>query len=157
MTDLTYLDIASALVKRLEGCRLDVYPDQAGNPTAGYGHMDRKLRIGDIIIQAQADTWLRQDLAIADDRLNTAIFGSTTVLTAHQRAALVSFVFNDGTGQGTGKPRWHIWQDVLNGTLADVPNQMLQFIHIHKGGQLVIDPGLLNRRRAEIAVWNTPD
>lgn len=157
MTDLTYLDLANGLIKGLEGCRLACYRDQGEVPTVGWGHTGKGIVVGQIYTLLQCTVWLRQDLAIADDRLTTAIFGNTTPLTQHQRAALLSFVFNDGTGQGSGKPRWHIWSDILSGNLADVPNQMLQFVHIHVGGQLQIDPGLLNRRKAEIAVWNTPD
>jgi lysozyme len=146
-----YLAIATALVQRLEACKLSAYSDSVGVWTLGYGHTAGVKR-GDTCTQDQAATWLCQDLAVAEDRLNTATFGSTTPLTAHQRAALISSVHNAGCQRG-----WHIWQDVRSGNLVDVPHQMLRFVYGAEHGQEVIIPGLMNRRRAEIAVWNTPD
>lgn len=153
---LYYLALATALIQQLEQCRLAAYPDSVGRWTIGYGHTDGVKR-GDTCTQDQADTWLRQDLAIADDRLSTAIFGATTVLTAHQRAALISFVFNVGTGYAPGKTPWTIWQDIRAGNLADVPTQLLRFVHGDVDGQEVVIDGLVNRRHAEIAFWNTAD
>lgn len=147
----SYLDIAEALVKRLESCKLTAYRDSAGIPTIGYGRTT-DVRMGQTCTQEQADTWLRQDLAVADDRLTTCIFGHETALSAHQRAALISFVYNAGAGRG-----WTIWSLINHGVLAGVPDQMKRFDKVHVNGKLVEVHGLDNRRAAEIAVWNTPD
>jgi GH24 family phage-related lysozyme (muramidase) len=147
----TYLELALALVKRLESCKLAAYRDSAGIPTIGYGRT-AGVRMGQVCSQDQADTWLRQDLAVADDRLTTCIFGHEGRLTAHQHAALVSFVYNAGAQRG-----WTIWRLINTGILAGVPDQLKLFDKAHVGGKVVAVRGLDNRRAAEIACWNTPD
>ena len=54
------------LIKRFEGCRLKAYPDPGsrGAPwTIGYGHTGAEVVPGLVITQAQAEAWLRADLA----------------------------------------------------------------------------------------------
>ncbi|MFI5091151.1 MAG: lysozyme [Terriglobales bacterium] len=150
---MTYLDLASSLVKRLEGCRLTGYADSVGKPTNGYGHTGPEVRVGATISQEIADHDLDIDLATADRRLSgvcsQAALGG---LHDHQRAALVSFVFNVGADAS-----WTIWRDIDAGHLADVPAQLRRFVHGRVGGQLVEIAGLEHRREAEIVYWNTAD
>ena len=148
-----YLDLAATLVTRLEGCRLVGYADTGGKPTNGYGHTGPEVKVGQTITQEIADHNLTVDLATADGRLRDVTdVGMFSDLDEHQKAALVSFVFNLGA-----EPGWTIWKDIKAGNLADVPTQMRRFDHGEVNGQLVVIPGLANRREAEIAFWSTAD
>jgi GH24 family phage-related lysozyme (muramidase) len=44
-------------------------------------------------------------------------------------------------------------RDINDGELSDVPAQFYRWVHING----VVDQGLVNRRAAEVAIWNTPD
>lgn len=150
---MSYLDLAEGLVKRLEGCFLTGYHDSVGKPTIGYGHTGPEVRIGQTITQEIADHDLAVDLGIADRRLSEVCKpDALTVLHDHQRAALVSFVFNVGAN-----PSWTIWKDINAGNLADVPTQLMRFDHGMVGGKEVVIPGLEHRRTAEVIFWNTGD
>lgn len=88
--------LAEEMVKRFEGDRLTVYPDQAGLPTIGYGH---RCEWGQSAIsQAQAEQLLEQDLQIASS-------AATRISPVLQRAgdkrlsAIVDFIFNLGAGR----------------------------------------------------------
>lgn len=152
MTD--YLDLANGLVRQLEGCVLTGYRDTAGHPTNGYGHTGPEVKVGVTITQEVANHDLDVDLAEADSRLNDVCNASALAkLTEHQRAALVSFVFNLGANAD-----WHIWQDVNSGNLEDVPKQIMRFDKEHQpNGKVVVVPGLEHRRTAEVIFWNTGD
>lgn len=150
---MTYLALARDLVKRLEACELVGYLDSVGKPTNGYGHTGVEVRVGVAITQEIADHDLDVDLATADARLAGVCRASAlSELLDHQRATLVSFVFNVGADA-----KWSIWADVNEGRLADVPAQLRRFVNGHIHGQLVKIHGLENRREAEVAFWNTGD
>lgn len=150
---MSYLDLASALVERLESCKLTGYLDSVGVPTNGYGHTGPEVRAGVAITQAEADHNLMRDLMRADVRLEAVCSAAALGrLKEHQRAALVSFVFNVGAEAG-----WTIWKLVNAGSLDDVPAQLRRFNKGKIGGKLVVIPGLSNRREAEIAFWDTAD
>ncbi len=150
---MTYLDLAASLVKRLEGCKLVGYEDSVGKPTNGYGHTGPEVRVGATISQEIADHDLAVDLATADHRLSGVCRSiALAELHDHQRAALVSFVFNVGASAD-----WTIWRDINAGKLADVPAQLRRFVHGKVGGKLVEIAGLEHRREAEIVYWNTAD
>lgn len=48
-------------------------------------------------------------------------------------------------------------KEIKTGHLADVPSAMALWNKITVQGVRVVSPGLVNRRNAEIALWNTPD
>jgi len=150
---MSYLDFAATLVKRLEACKLVGYADTGGIPTDGYGHTGPEVRIGRPITQAQADQALLCDLIKADCRLESVCYPSVLgTLHDHQRAALVSFVFNVGA-----QPAWTIWKDLDDRKFDDVPVQLKRFDKGRVNGKLTVIRGLDNRRDAEIAFWNTAD
>ena len=87
------------LIRQLEGCRLAAYPDpgSGGAPwTVGYGHTGAEVTPGLVISQAQADAWLRADVAEAEAMVDQLLAGAA--LSSWQREALVSFCFNVGAG-----------------------------------------------------------
>lgn len=150
---MTYLDLAESLVKQLEGCRLTGYVDSVGKATVGYGHTGPEVRVGQSITQEIADHDLLVDLATADQRLSEVCVSSAlSALHDHERAALVSFVFNVGAGPG-----WTIWKDINAGNLTDVPTQLRRFVNGLIDGREQVIPGLEHRREAEITYWNTGD
>ena len=57
-------------IKRQEGLRLTAYQDTLGNLTVGYGHTPAFP--GQTITEAEADSWLMQDLNSAQTDLLTA-------------------------------------------------------------------------------------
>lgn len=93
--------IVSRLEKKWEGLRLDVYQDDAGLWTVGYGHLitqaDGLYPYTDVttITEAEADRFLAQDKKTAQAIVRQNV---TVPLTASQREALESFVFNIGPG-----------------------------------------------------------
>lgn len=55
-----------------EGMRLDVYPDEFGNPTVGYGHLVTpydNLNMGDTISLQRAEAFFQMDIAEVEDEL----------------------------------------------------------------------------------------
>ncbi|WP_321883561.1 lysozyme [Burkholderia cepacia] len=88
----------SDLIESFEDDRLEAYPDPAtgGAPwTIGRGHTGPDVRPGLKITQAQSDALFSQDLAARENIIN----GLDLELTQGQFDALVSFVFNVGTGK----------------------------------------------------------
>lgn len=83
-----------ALIESFEGCKLKAYKDTGGVWTIGVGHTPAFP--GQTITQAQADTLLHADLKSAEATVERLV---KVPLTDNQFAALVSFVFNLGSGQ----------------------------------------------------------
>jgi lysozyme len=143
-----------------EGMRLHVYLDSGGAPTIGIGHCltlserrSGKLRVGvsgDVIsyrnglTEQECFDLLDQDLAPI-----AAIVDSTvpTTLEDYQRDALISFTFNVGA---TAFLHSTLLRLLLRGDYAGVPTQLMRWVH--DNGHVV--PGLVNRRRAECALWD---
>lgn len=81
------------LIKKFEGCKLSAYRDIAGIPTIGVGHT-KGVKMGMTITQAQADEYLRRDLATCEQTLNKLGVN----LTQNEFDALCSWIFNLGSG-----------------------------------------------------------
>ena len=82
-------------IKSFEGLRLKSYQDSIGVWTIGWGHT-RGVRKGQVITEAQAERFLRDDLEPIERQL-TADLGEDGVLQC-QFDALCSFCFNLGIG-----------------------------------------------------------
>lgn len=80
-------------VKQFEGCRLESYQDSGGVWTLGYGHIG--VREGDTCTQEQADAWLDEDIAKAQQYVDSLV---TAPLNDNQNIALVDFTYNLGAG-----------------------------------------------------------
>ena len=133
-----------ALIKRFEGCRLTAYKCSAGVWTIGYGHTSG-VHSGQAITQAQADALLRQDLEKFERYVNsTAYVPITAQLNENQFAALVSFAFNCGQG--------NLKRLCADRNTAQIAAAMPQYCKA-AGRKL---PGLVQRRAAEVALFNTP-
>ena len=150
---------AASIVSRFEGNRLHAYRDPANFLVIGTDHLisSEEQKSGVMMIkgkpvhwrngitQAQALALLNQDLAPARAAIAHYIH---VKLTKNQRDALTSFVFNVGAGALTGG----VGHKLNAGKYDEVPAEILKWDHA--GGRVI--PGLAQRRRAEVALWNKP-
>ncbi len=130
------------LLKRLEGCRLEAYPDPGSGAepwTIGYGHTGAEVRPGLVISQEQAERWLLDDLQDSSRALKTLLAG--VPLNQGQFDALLSFCFNVGAG---ALGRSTLRRRLLAGEPAGlvIREELPRWIHPL--------PGLIQRRAAEI-------
>lgn len=137
-----------------EGVVLHAYKDQAGIDTIGIGHV---VRPGESfpngITHDQALALLANDLDIAEHGVNTRV---TVDMTQNQFDALVSFTFNCGAGALAESSTLRL----LNAGDIDGAGQALLLWDKRKDphtGALVVDGGLLARRKAERDLFLTPD
>lgn len=132
------------LVKRFEGLELKAYRDSVGILTIGYGHT-HAVKAGDIITGEQADAFLREDLQVAELTINTNV---KVKLTQGQFDALVSFVFNLGSGNFVKST---LIRKLNAGDYAGAADEFGKWVNA--GGKKL--PGLVKRRAAEREVFLT--
>ena len=129
------------LIKVFEGCRLSAYLCPAKVPTIGYGHT-AGVKMGQTITQAQAEQFLREDLAKYEEKVMK--YDSTYHWNQNEFDALVSFAYNIGS----------IDQLTATGTRdrSMIATKMLQY---NKASGSVL-PGLTKRRKAEQELFLKP-
>jgi lysozyme len=134
------------LVKQFEGLYTKSYLCPAKIWTLGYGHTDG---IGPDMTctQDQADAWLADDLAKAEQSVGALV---TVSLTDNQRGALTSFVFNVGAGN---LQRSTLLKLLNRGWYEQVPAQLMRWNRAN--GEVL--GGLSRRRAAEGKLWNTAE
>lgn len=143
MFDQQTLDLAAALIREFEGCRLSVYPDVGGLRTVGWG-CRTDLPLDATITQDEADQLLLDALNSTADGVAKVV---TVDLTPERAAALICFTYN----VGIGNLRASTLLRLLNGGDYDsVPSQLMRWDRV--AGEEVA--GLKRRRSAEIALWN---
>lgn len=140
-----------AHIKASEGLRLTAYPDPGsrnGDPwTIGYGSTSGVSK-GMTITQAQADARLVQDLAHAENTVSKLV---TVPLNDNQFGALVSFVFNIGSGAFAKST---LLRKLNARDYTAVPGELMRWTR----NDGAVMPGLTKRRNAEAKLWNTlPD
>lgn len=132
------------LIMQFEGCRLKAYQCAAGVWTIGYGHT-AGVKPGQTITQAQAEEYLRQDCRKFEQYVNnTAYVPITGQLNQNQFDALVSFAFNCGAG--------NLKKLCAGRRAAQIAAAMPQYCKA--AGKALT--GLVRRRAAEVALFNTP-
>jgi lysozyme len=143
-------DAGITLVKSFEAFRAEPYQDEGGVWTQGYGRTQGITADSQTITEAQACTWLAEDL---QEFGNYVLHYIQTALSDNEYAALISLTENVGTGPlvgGLGK--------VLNmGDKAAAAQHFLLWDKETIDGELVEVPGLLRRRTAEQTLFLTPD
>jgi len=147
----TFLPSARQLLKKLEGLRLAAYMDSAGVLTVGYGHCGPDVNPNTVWTLTQAEAALDRDLANFIPAVSSLITGAPA-LGDERFSALVIFTYNVGVEAFKGSTLRRL---VLAGHYDAVPGALREWIHIHRGGQLVVDPGLVRRRDAEVKLWNS--
>lgn len=135
-----------ARLKQWEGLRLEAYLCSAGKWTIGYGHTG-DVKPGDLITAREAELLLKRDLARFESGVAALV---TAPLGQHQFDALVSFAFNVGLDAFEGSTLLR----KLNALDYDaVPAEFMRWNKVTKGGKKVVEPGLTNRRAAEVGLW----
>lgn len=137
------------LISSFEGFRAEAYPDPGsrdGTPwTIGFGHT-RGVKKGDVINRLQAEEFLRQDLGHAKSAVDRYV---KVPLNVNQYGALASFVFNCGEGAFAGST---LLRKLNSGDYDAVPAQLMRWVN-NDGKRM---KGLVRRRAAEGALWETP-
>lgn len=136
-----------ALIKQYEGLRLESYLCPAGVWTIGYGHTSSAgapvVKPGQRITKEEANSILAQDLSQYETAVQTWV---KRPLTQGQFDALVSLCYNIGIGA--------FRKSTLVGAInaGKMENAPAQFMRWTKAGGREL-PGLVKRRRAEVALW----
>lgn len=134
------------LIKRFEGFSPVIYPDAAGLPTIGYGHL---LRPGEAemfrngISKEAGVALLIKDVEASEQAVLRLI---TVPLTDGQFNALVSFTFNLGSG---ALQRSTLRRKVNREEHAYVPAEFMKWVWA--GGRKL--EGLIRRREAEAQLY----
>lgn len=126
------------LIKKFEGCRLEAYKCPAGIWTIGYGHT-KGVKDGQIITQEQAEEFLREDLRIFEQTVESCV---KVPLSQNQFDALVSFCYNCGSGALKTSTLLRLLNEGNYSSAAD------QFLRWNKAGGKVL-AGLTRRREEE--------
>ena len=131
------------LIEQFEGLRLTAYKATRRDKyyTIGYGHYGEDVKQGMTITEAQAEAYLRQDVAEAEAAVNKyAGYGWNQ----NQYDALVSFAYNVGNIDGLTN----------NGkrSTAEISAKISEYVY--SGGVKL--EGLVRRRAAEKTLFDTP-
>lgn len=140
------------LIKSFEKLELSAYLDTGGVVTIGWGHTAEagglQPRVGMTITTAQAESLFLSDIAECVSAVNELV---KVPLNQNQFDALCSWEFN------TGALAKSTLLKLLNaGNYNAVPSEMLKWNKATVKGKLVVLQGLVNRRKAEVALFVTP-
>ena len=131
-----------ALIKEFEGLRLKAYKCPGGVWTIGYGHT-ADVKPGMVITEAQAEEYLKADLIAFERYLN----GLGLALNQNQFDALVSFIYNVGTGNFSSSTL--LRKVRANPQDNSIMDEFLRWVY-SKGRVL---PGLQRRRLREMKLY----
>lgn len=139
---------ALELIRKFEGYSEMAYKCPAGVWTIGYGHTKGVVK-GSIVDRERAEEYLAEDYAEAEKAVLSMI---TQKLTSNQLGALVSFVFNLGSGNFRNSTlRRKVNANPNDETIA---NEFLRWRYTHDGdGKIVELAGLKARREAEADLY----
>ena len=135
-----------ALIKEFEGLRLKAYKCPGGVWTIGYGHT-AGVKPGMVISEAQAEEYLKADLIAFERYLN----GLGLDLNQNQFDALISFIYNVGTGNFSNSTL--LRKVRANPQDNSIMDEFLRWVY-SKGRVL---PGLQRRRLAEMKLYFSND
>lgn len=144
---MTINDKGLDLIKHYEGFRPTAYKCSAGVWTIGYGHT-KGVRQGDTCTMDEATLFLKADVREAENAVSSMVY---VPLTSNQFSALVSFVFNVGSGAFQTSTLLR----KLNNARAyhEVPVELMRW---NKAGGKILE-GLNKRRAAEAALFVSAD
>lgn len=137
---------AYELIKYFEGCKLEAYRCSADKVTIGWGQTGAFIKPGMRITQVQADMYLQEALISLANSIPDNIW---TRLQQHQRAALLSFLYNVGIG-ALDAPSFG---KAIRENISEVPVRLLDWDKAMIGGVKSPLIGLTRRRRAEAILW----
>ena len=135
-----------ALIKEFEGIRLKAYKCPGGVWTIGYGHT-AGVKPGMVITEAQAEEYLKADLIAFERYLN----GLGLDLNQNQFDALISFIYNVGTGNFSSSTL------LCKVRVNPQDNSIMDEFHrwVYSKGRVL--PGLQRRRLAEMKLYFSND
>lgn len=129
-------------IKNQEGFNPKAFSDYA-QTSIGYG---TRAKPGESSIsKEQADARLKSELAGHAVNVDKAIAKSGLELTPNQRAALISFDFNTGAGA-------HLIE--TSDSAEEIAARLPTWNKVTEKGKKVVSPGLVNRRAAEMELFN---
>lgn len=128
------------LVKQFESCKLSAYQDIRGIWTIGWGHTPALP--GQVCTQAEADSWLSEDLETAWQETLKLIPNLVNCADGTQ-SALADFAYNLGAGNLEHST---LRTYALCGNWDLVKSELLKWDH---AGSAITVAGLLRRREAE--------
>lgn len=134
------------LIKEFEGCRLQAYRDIVGILTIGFGHTGVDVVEGKKISQEEADKLLSNDLIKFENGVCKLLKHGVN---DNQFSALVCFAYNVGLGNLASST---LLKKLNAGDLNAATSEFLRWC---KAGGVQV-PGLLRRRKAEQALFQTP-
>lgn len=141
------------LVMESEGCLLDAYVDTGGVTTIGYGHTGPDVHLGLTWTPRQCEDALSRDLETAGASVSRLV---TVSLSQGQFDALTDFCFNMGAGSLASST---LLKKLNLGDYAGVPWELYREVDGVEAGWIYggdrILPGLVTRRKKEIALWNS--
>lgn len=140
------LQLALELIKHSEGLRLKAYQDTGGVWTIGYGHTGKSVHEGLMIDQHEADALCITDALNAQRSVQQLC--PILMAQPYKQAAIIDFVYNLGAQQFSTST---LCRYINSQQYEHVPEQLLRWIH--DNGKVL--PGLVRRREAEVALWNT--
>lgn len=130
------------LIKQFETLETNAYLCPAGIPTIGYGHT-HGVSMGDKCTTQQADAWLQEDCLVAELTIGANV---KVPLSQNQFDALVSFIFNLGSGNFAGST---LLKKLNAGDYAGAAEEFGKWVSA--GGRKL--GGLVMRRAAEKALF----
>lgn len=128
---------------------LKAYRCPAGVLTIGFGHTGKDVAAGMVCTVAQANAWLLEDLESAAAAVDKLI---TVPLSAKQRGALASFVFNLGPNALKGST---LRKKLNAGDYAGAATEFHRWTKALVNGATVSLPGLVKRRAAEATLFSS--
>jgi lysozyme len=143
VNNFTYSKRGLALTESFESCLLKAYQDVRGVWTIGYGHTGNEVHPGLTVTQAQAESWLLEDIQVAVEAVNRLV---TVPLDQGEFDALCDFTFNLGQGSFAGST---LLRDINAGEFQKAADDLLEWDHA--SGKVIA--GLLRRREEEEALF----
>lgn len=137
-------DEGIALIAQFEGFRSKAYVCAGGKWTIGYGHT-KGVKEGDEITEAQGLQYLREDVADAESAVSKWVHAP---LKQNQFDALVSFVFNVGSGNFAASSLLREVNFDAN-DFADIRPRFMAWVYVKKK----VNNGLVRRRKAEADMY----
>lgn len=136
------------LIKEFEGYSERVYLCPGGVYTIGYGHT-RGVQIGDTCTREKAEEYLRDDLKDTEEAIEALV---TVPLTQNQFDALVSLVYNIGSGNFYDSTIRRVI-NANGGDMEEYRRAWMMWVK-SKGKRL---KGLVRRREAEFKLFSSND
>jgi lysozyme len=136
-------------LKRLEGCKLEAYQDEAGVWTIGFGDT-RNVSAGDRMTREEAEARLQVLVTEFEAAVQRAL---KRPVSQPQFDALTTLCFNIGAGAFTGSTLLRLFN---TGDVLQAAREFGKWIHVTKGGKKMLSANLVQRRFVEVVRFLSP-